>query len=533
MDCDSADFDAKPLIDDGDTDDNDDGKTVYAATLNLFSTFVGGGIMGLPYAFQKISIIPSASIAAMCALFTALSLYFLAVVAEHLPAKTFTESARVFGPRSVFAMDMFTTIVLCGVIISLQILIKDNCKKMVEGFGSHGGDHALTNGVVLLACVCSCVMLPLALLRRVEFLRYSSFGAIFSILYVVVLVIAKGGTISGVGDPHQTNYVNWNELSSSNLVSFAPVIVFAFGCQVQVTPIYWSLPSRERSVSRFVPLFSAAVFSAFAVFVAMGTFGVLAFPSRKFDSGDVLLNFDPKSTTAIVGRLALTVSLSLMSPLLVFPARDSIKAASFSCLGNQSGGSSGGGGRGKATDGDGHDGEQYTHFAELMHVVITCAIIGCTFAIAASVEKVSTSWFAYLIDLCRPYWDGETQVYFRVYCIHALYNLVSFLLTPSFLPLSLQVGVVYDLLGSFGGSFLFYIFPAICYLKLCADRRTTSSGGCSSKGSRRRSSGAARNSNTPMPPELQEWWGFHVLAWTMVIWGVLIAILGISSVLCG
>jgi amino acid permease len=365
----------KALLDnDGLSTDDDGSKGKAGATLTLFAAFVGGGIMGLPYAFQNISIIPSIFLAALCALLTALSLYYLAVVAEHLPAKSFAESAGVIGPRSVFFMDMFSTVVLCGVIISLQILIKDNCKKMVEGFGTHGGEAELASGVVLLAIVCSCVMLPLALLRRVEFLKYSSFGSICSILYVVILVIAKGAAQRGATTGAKlTNYVAWNKLSLDKFVSFAPVVIFAFGCQVQMTPIYWSLPARSRSVAEFVPVFSTAVFGYFILVVCVGVFGVLAFPSHKFDCGDVLLNFDPRSTSAIIGRLALTVSLSLMSPLLVFPARESMKNALFP---------------GEYWQWQDESGEKQPALARVVHVLITCTILGCSFAVAASVEKV-------------------------------------------------------------------------------------------------------------------------------------------------
>jgi hypothetical protein len=74
-----------------------------------------------------------------------------------------------------------------------------------------------------------------------------------------------------------------------------------------------------------------------------------------------------------------------------------------------------------------------------------------------------------------------------------------------------QVGVVYDILGSFGGCFLFYIYPAGCYLKLCADR------------------GAGSNHAR----KLDEWWGFQALAVVMVVWGALIGVVGIYAIVRG
>ena len=143
--------------------------------------------------------------------------------------------------------------------------------------------------------------------------------AIASMLYVIALIIVTG---VGAGGQLQTDpatgkvppgdYVDFSWTHPQGVLPFMralPMIVFCFGCQPQVPPLYAEL-QRKVDVGRnkgsaarlrgfsFIILGSVGTFGCLVL--AMGTFGVLAFPNHDlyhntFDKGDILKVFDANS----------------------------------------------------------------------------------------------------------------------------------------------------------------------------------------------------------------------------------------------
>jgi amino acid permease len=75
-------------------------------------------------------------------------------------------------------------------------------------------------------------VIPLSFLRRLDSLRYTSFIALISIAYLVVLVVyhyASGDTLAERGEVH---WLKWQGIVPT-LASF-PVIVFAYTCHQNV-----------------------------------------------------------------------------------------------------------------------------------------------------------------------------------------------------------------------------------------------------------------------------------------------------------
>ena len=86
------------------------------------------------------------------------------------------------------------------------------------------------------------IVIPLSFLRRLDSLKYTSFIALVSIGYLVVLVLAhfiKGDTPLE-GDRGEIRVIKWESLVAS-LSSF-PVIVFAYTCHQNVRKRYPEYP---------------------------------------------------------------------------------------------------------------------------------------------------------------------------------------------------------------------------------------------------------------------------------------------------
>ena len=76
------------------------------------------------------------------------------------------------------------------------------------------------------------MIIPLSFLRRLDSLKYTSFVALVSIGYLIIIVLAhflKGDTLGGRGDVRLITWAGPIEALSS-----FPVIVFAYTCHQNV-----------------------------------------------------------------------------------------------------------------------------------------------------------------------------------------------------------------------------------------------------------------------------------------------------------
>jgi amino acid permease len=86
--------------------------------------------------------------------------------------------------------------------------------------------------------MCRLIVIPLSFLRRLDSLKYTSIVALFSIAYLVILVLAhyiRGDTLAERG---AVRVFHWAGPISA-LAAF-PVIVFAYTCHQNVCEPYYS-----------------------------------------------------------------------------------------------------------------------------------------------------------------------------------------------------------------------------------------------------------------------------------------------------
>jgi len=79
-------------------------------------------------------------------------------------------------------------------------------------------------------------VIPLSFLRRLDSLKYTSFIALVSIGYLIIIVVAHyliGDTIAGRGEIH---LIQW--AGPIEALSTFPVVVFAYTCHQNVSPQY-------------------------------------------------------------------------------------------------------------------------------------------------------------------------------------------------------------------------------------------------------------------------------------------------------
>lgn len=100
--------------------------TWISAYINLTSTVIGAGILGLPHAFASTGFVGGASVLLFCASSSALALYFLAKCAKRVtPPITFFSVAEAILPGYSGVIDLAVAIKCYGVATSYLVVIGD------------------------------------------------------------------------------------------------------------------------------------------------------------------------------------------------------------------------------------------------------------------------------------------------------------------------------------------------------------------------------------------------------------------------
>lgn len=139
-----------------------------SAAINLVGSTIGAGVVSLPFAFQQASIVPTLIVLSVVGVLTLLSVYLTVCCGLAFHTKTFGAFSECFGKKARLAMEALTAFVLCGVILSLQIIILDSVKDILpEDFDV---PPAVVGGAIILL-----IVFPLSLLRNFDFLKFSRY----------------------------------------------------------------------------------------------------------------------------------------------------------------------------------------------------------------------------------------------------------------------------------------------------------------------------------------------------------------------
>lgn len=163
------------------------------------------------------------------------------------------------------------------------------------------------------------VVIPLSFLRRLDSLKYTSIIALFSIAYLVILVVAhyfKGDTLADRG---HVRVFQWSGPVSA-LAAF-PVIVFAYTCHQNMFSILNEIS--DNSHFRTTGVIFASIGSACALYILTGITGYLSYGDNI--TGNIV-NMYPAAAASTIGRLAIVILVMFSYPLQIHPCRASIDA---------------------------------------------------------------------------------------------------------------------------------------------------------------------------------------------------------------
>jgi len=292
-----------------------------SSNINLVNTIIGAGTLAMPLAMAHMGIVLGIFVILWSGMTAAFGLYLQTRCARYLErgSASFFALSQITYPNAAVIFDAAIAIKCFGVGVSYLIIIGDLMPGVVRGFNENADAVPFLVDRHFWVTVFMLVVIPLAFLRRLDSLKYTSVVALISIGYLVILVVyhfCKGDTMADRG---VIRVIQWGGLVPT-LQSF-PVIVFAYTCHQNMFSILNEI--KNNSSESTTSVVAASIGSAASVYVLVAITGYLSFGNSV--AGNIVGMYIP-SVASTIGKAAIVVLVTFSYPLQVHPCRASVDA---------------------------------------------------------------------------------------------------------------------------------------------------------------------------------------------------------------
>ncbi|CAO2654088.1 Nn.00g108210.m01.CDS01 [Neocucurbitaria sp. VM-36] len=295
--------------------------TWISSVINLANTILGAGLLAMPSALSKMGIFLGIFVIAWAGITAGFGLYLQTRCARYVDRGhvSFATLSQLTYPNLSIIFDAAIAIKCFGVAVSYLIIIGDLMPGVVVGFAPGAGDINFLVDRQFWITAFMLIVIPLSFLRRLDSLKYTSVIALFSIAYLVILVVAhfiKGDTMADRG---AVRVFQWAGPISA-LAAF-PVIVFAYTCHQNMFSILNEIA--DNSHFRTSTVIFASIGGACALYILTGITGYLSYGDNI--RGNIVSMY-PTAAASTIGRLAIVILVMFSYPLQIHPCRASIDA---------------------------------------------------------------------------------------------------------------------------------------------------------------------------------------------------------------
>ncbi|AET38825.1 Avt7p Ecym_3335 [Eremothecium cymbalariae DBVPG len=285
--------------------------TVYSSTVNLVKTIVGAGLLAIPYAFRADGVTVAIILLLFAAITSGFGLYLLSLSSKALlnpRQSSFFTLCSVTYPKLSFLFDFAMFIQCYGVGLSYLVLVGDLFSSLLGG---------RRNWWILGSTI---IVVPLAHLRQLDSLKYSSLVGLLSITYLVLLVTGTflQGVMFGNKYVEHRGDVSWLHIHSvGELVSTFSIIILAYTGSMNMFSVINELKDNSTANAKRVVYYSVGISTL--IFLSVGLGGYLTFGNNVLTN--VILNYDESAITTRIGTFSLGTMVILSFPLLFHPGR--------------------------------------------------------------------------------------------------------------------------------------------------------------------------------------------------------------------
>jgi len=295
-------------INNGDYNDDSGGGhgstdgSVWGSVFNLCNSAIGAGILALPYAVQQTGVV----LGLICMFVMCLTLAFtnkiLVWTARLNPAaKSYEKLVKdVFGNKASYLTTFSVILTTFGACAGFLVIIGDVLPPLVKLVITNSKYDWLSHRIVVTG-VCSIIgILPLASLKNFNSLRFSSTLAIISVSFTVFVILFRSAQTFPLSEEIKEKVSLFKY--SMGIFDALPLISFAFGCHMQMIPIFGEL--KDNHVPRRInTVIASTSMTCILLYSITATFGYLQFPTSK--EGNILKNYSDTDVLVNVARALL------------------------------------------------------------------------------------------------------------------------------------------------------------------------------------------------------------------------------------
>lgn len=326
-----------------------EGKTSFGMSVfNLGNAIMGSGILGLAYAMANTGVVLFLILLTVVAVLSSYSIHLLLKLSGIVGIRAYEQLGyRAFGTPGKMAAGIAITLQNIGAMSSYLYIVKYEFPLVIQAFlglDKPEGEWYM-NGNYLVIIVSIAVILPLALMKQLGYLGYTSGFSLSCMVFFLIAVIYKkfnvpcpfvdfslNATLSAVSNAASNatdptcvpKMVNLNTQTAYTI----PILAFAFVCHPEVLPIYTELRNPTKKRMQHVSNISIAVM--YTMYFLAALFGYLTFYGEvEPELLHTYSRIDPYDTLILCVRVAVLTAVTLTVPIVLFPVRRAIQQMLF------------------------------------------------------------------------------------------------------------------------------------------------------------------------------------------------------------
>ncbi|XP_060788026.1 sodium-coupled neutral amino acid transporter 5 [Neoarius graeffei] len=322
------------------------GKTSFGMSIfNLSNAIMGSGILGLAYAMSNTGIILFLILIILIAILSAYSIHLLLKSAEVVGIRAYEQLGyRAFGSAGKILAACIITVHNVGAMSSYLFIVKKELPAVIQGLlGTQTDVEWYLSGNYLIIIVSICIIFPLALMRHLGYLGYTSGFSLTCMFFFLIAVIYKKIVMSCSLEHSSvstntsialltTDESTHNGTCEAKLITLTPhaaytipILAFAFVCHPEVLPIYTEL--KNPSKKRMQNVANISILAMFIMYLLTAIFGYLTFYGNVKD--ELLESYSTSDRLILCVRLAVLIAVTLTVPVVLFPIRRAVQQLLF------------------------------------------------------------------------------------------------------------------------------------------------------------------------------------------------------------
>ncbi|XP_063767228.1 sodium-coupled neutral amino acid transporter 3-like isoform X2 [Eleginops maclovinus] len=335
-----------------------EGKTSFGMSVfNLGNAIMGSGILGLAYAMANTGILLFLFLLTAVAALSSYSIHLLLKSSGIVGIRAYELLGyRAFGTPGKMAAGIAITLQNIGAMSSYLYIVKSELPLVIQAFlkADPSSDLWYLNGNYLVIMVSASIILPLALMKQLGYLGYTSGFSLSCMVFFLSAVIYKkfqipcpfeefsanstamhpSLNVSSHGHEYSNGLVDEDDCYprlfkiNSQTAYTIPILAFAFVCHPEVLPIYTEL--RNPTQKKMQKVSNISILVMYTMYFLAALFGYLTFLGNvEPELLHTYSRIDPYDTLILCVRVAVLTAVTLTVPIVLFPVRRAIQHMLF------------------------------------------------------------------------------------------------------------------------------------------------------------------------------------------------------------